>query len=267
MPVPLGAGRRLHAKVLIGVYDESVRLIVGSANLTEPGYRRNREIVAVLTASAKRPAEARLIASAIGEMGRLVEQWTTDSARRLQSLALRRLDEWAAEETAMEQWFAWGGGEQALWRQFLDRWPTTDQVERISIVSPFWSEESADGPVTSFVTALRQNGSLATNATLLLLTEAAPNTQASYKPKLPESYGDFDARSIGIEASALAVDPRVPRKKWAWARSSQVPAACTPRSYCLRGRVVRRSSSDPRTSLGTAGDSCQISFGQTSKRG
>lgn len=212
VPVQLGLGRLLHAKVLIGVYDESVRLIIGSANLTEPGYRRNREIVGVLTASAKRAAYVHLIADAIGEMGRLLDPWTTDSARRLQSLALQRLEEWAVGENlaAEQQWFAWGGAEQPLWQQFLSRWPTTDQVERISIVSPFWSEENADGPVKSFVTALRQNGTLAMNAEVRLLTDATPDTQASYRPKLPESYGHFDARALGIQASALAIDPRVP---------------------------------------------------------
>jgi hypothetical protein len=213
VPVRLGVGRLHHAKVLIGVYDESVRLIVGSANLTEPGYRRNREVVAMLTASSKRPGDARLIADAIGEMGNLVERWMSESAQRLQTLALQRLEEWAIDKTPTEQWFAWGGGEQALWQKFLVRWPTTDQVQRISIVSPFWSEESADGPVTSLVSALRQNRTLAANAKVLLLTEAAPDNLSNYKPKLPESYGDFDSRSLGVEASALAVDPRVPPKE------------------------------------------------------
>jgi hypothetical protein len=213
VPVGLGVGRLLHAKVLVGVYDESVRLIVGSANLTESGYRRNREVVAVLTASAKRPGDARLIADAIGEMGNLVERWMTDSARRLQTLALQRLEEWAIDKTPADQWFAWGGGKQALWQKFLARWPTTDQVERISIVSPFWSEESANGPVTTLVRALRQNGTLAANPKVLLLTEAAPDNLSNYKPKLPESYGDFDACSLGVQAIALAVDPRVPPKE------------------------------------------------------
>jgi hypothetical protein len=43
-PVFLHAGRILHAKVLVRVYEEAVCFIFGSANLTEPGYRRNREI-------------------------------------------------------------------------------------------------------------------------------------------------------------------------------------------------------------------------------
>src|SRR5262249_46469434 len=134
----------------------------------------------------EQPAEARLIAGAIRDLGSLVEQWMTASARQLQALALERLDEWAVEENHTAQWFVWGGGERALWRQFLDRWPASEQVRRITIVSPFWSEERVGGPITMFVTALKERGSLMTDAELVLLTEAAPDTQATYKPKLPE---------------------------------------------------------------------------------
>lgn len=59
-PIFLPTGRILHAKVLFGVYEEAIQLIFGSANLTEPGYRRNREVAAALTASAGRPAESRM---------------------------------------------------------------------------------------------------------------------------------------------------------------------------------------------------------------
>jgi phosphatidylserine/phosphatidylglycerophosphate/cardiolipin synthase-like enzyme len=94
VPVSLGAGRILHAKVVICVHDETVRLIVGSANLTEPGYRRNREVVAVLEASAKRPTDAALIASAIQDTNLILAESLTASARQLLELALQRLARW-----------------------------------------------------------------------------------------------------------------------------------------------------------------------------
>ena len=210
VPVPLIAGRSLHAKVLVGVFEEAVRLAVGSANLTEPGYRRNREIVAVLTASAQRPMDARLIAGAIREMGGILQPWMTPGADALRDRALASLDEWATEDNAADQWVAWGGGARALWQQFLDCWPAADHVKSITIVSPFWSEERKGGPITSLVGALRQRRCIAGDAALLLLTEAAPDTQTSYKPKLPETFEKFDARTIGVDATARAVDPRVP---------------------------------------------------------
>ena len=209
-PVSIGAGRILHAKIVIGIYDEAVRLIIGSANLTEPGYRRNREVVAVLTASAKRPADTELIENAIREMPPLFDPWTSPATRQLLDLALQRLGEWLPTPSNSEQWVAWGGGERALWQQYIESWPQTDQVQRITVVSPFWSEERVDGPITTFVTAISKLGCLAQNAKLLMLTEAAPDKEATFKPRLPTSFGDFDARSLGLEALALAVDPGVP---------------------------------------------------------
>lgn len=59
VPLALEAGRALHAKILLAVYHNAVRMVVGSANLTEPGFRRNREVIAVFSASEIR-AIARL---------------------------------------------------------------------------------------------------------------------------------------------------------------------------------------------------------------
>ena len=209
-PVPLKTGRILHAKVMLSVHEEAVRLIVGSSNLTEPGYRRNREVVAVLTASANRPAEAKLITDAIRGFDGLLSNWMTPSASELCEIAEKRLAEWQGDLDVDDQWFVWGGGETPLWKQVLDHWPMNDVVHRITVVSPFWSEERKGGPVATFVSALKSADSLADDAELRLLTEAAPDKQATYKPKLPETFRDFNAQSIGIRAYAMAVDPRVP---------------------------------------------------------
>jgi hypothetical protein len=209
-PVFLHAGRILHAKVLVRVYEEAVCFIFGSANLTEPGYRRNREIAVALTASAKHPTDSQIVRGALHGLRPLLKPWITPSAGQLCDLAEERLNEWAGGASEQEQWFAWGGGAEPLWRQVIERWPSHDHVERVTIVSPFWSEELDSGPVTKFVAAMRDLDGLAANAELRLLTEAAPDKQGTYKPKLPESFAKFDAGSIGVSAVAFAVDPRVP---------------------------------------------------------
>jgi hypothetical protein len=209
IPASLTRGRKLHAKVLVGVFERAVRLAVGSANLTEPGYRRNREVIAVLTASPGRPENARLIAGAIEEMGSILEPWLKPGARELRARALAILDEWGEHDSADDRWFTWSGGGSALWERFLKRWPANDRVKNITIVSPFWSEEGQGSPISSFVGALSKRDLIARGTTLLLLTEAAPETQTSYKPKLPETFAQFDARNIGVDAIARAVDPRV----------------------------------------------------------
>lgn len=209
-PVFLQTGRILHAKVLLAVYEDAVRFTFGSANLTEPGYRRNREIAAALTGSAKRPVEARLVRQAMQGLRPLLNRWITESAAQLCELAEERLAEWAEDESGPKQWFIWGGGPVPIWRQVISHWPEHDRVNRITVVSPFWSDEGESGPVTKFIGTLREETRLSPNVELRLLTEAAPDKQGTYKPKLPESFATFDASSIGVSASAFAVDPRVP---------------------------------------------------------
>jgi len=209
-PVPLGAGRILHAKVFIAVYEQAIRLVVGSANLTEPGYRRNREAVAVLTASERQPGDAKLIAEGIEGLQDLLGDWLTRGARELLQRALQLLEPWRNAANSQEDWFCWSGGKQPLWRQFLARWPDQEELQRITIVSPFWSEERHQGPVTTLIQTLRESKSLTPFPKLRLWTEAAPDTQTAYRPSLPGSFASFDGTQLGLVAHAVAVDPRVP---------------------------------------------------------
>jgi hypothetical protein len=48
LPVTLPGGGVLHAKLSLLVWKNCIRILIGSANLTEPGYRRNREVMAAL---------------------------------------------------------------------------------------------------------------------------------------------------------------------------------------------------------------------------
>jgi HKD family nuclease len=47
LPVTLPSGGVLHAKLTILAWENCIRVLIGSANLTEPAYRRNQEVVAV----------------------------------------------------------------------------------------------------------------------------------------------------------------------------------------------------------------------------
>jgi hypothetical protein len=53
LPVSLPLGGVLHAKLTILAWENCIRVLIGSANLTEPAYRRNQEIVAVLDFGAE----------------------------------------------------------------------------------------------------------------------------------------------------------------------------------------------------------------------
>lgn len=48
LPVTLPSGGVLHAKLTLLAWERCVRVLIGSANLTEPAYRRNQELIAAL---------------------------------------------------------------------------------------------------------------------------------------------------------------------------------------------------------------------------
>jgi hypothetical protein len=48
LPVALPRGGVLHAKLTVLSWENCIRVLIGSANLTEPAYRRNQEVMAVL---------------------------------------------------------------------------------------------------------------------------------------------------------------------------------------------------------------------------
>ena len=127
-------GSALHAKVTLLLFDRAVRLIVGSANLTEPGYRQNREAVAVMTASQTSKKEASLIAQALVEMGSALSPWLTDDARKLIRRSIELLKPWQNGTTDTDTTIVWSNGQTKLWQEFLARWPVGELLKRISIL-------------------------------------------------------------------------------------------------------------------------------------
>lgn len=211
-PVAVGRGQILHAKVTLLVYDRAVRLIVGSANLTEPGYRKNREVAATLRATPEDQRHVPMLRQAIAGMRvHLADRWN-EAAERAASLAVIRLSEWGdAAPSEQDSWFAWSGRDDTmpLLRQMVERWPEDDRVHTITIVSPFWSEERGDGPLAQLIDVLRAHGSLASGARLRLLADARPVGDNKFLPILPESYRTWNATGAGVIATAAAVDPSV----------------------------------------------------------
>jgi len=214
IPVALEHGRALHAKVTLLLFENAVRLIVGSANLTEPGYRENREGTAVLTVTEKDQAEAPLIRAALETLPNILSPWWDQECASLQDAAFGLLESLAPASPASENaWFVWGGGENPLWSQFLSHWPKQEPVQTISIVSPFWSDDANQTAMRTLIRELGSRHCLAAEPVTHLYTEAVPDTQTTYKPSLPDHYGTFDFRSLGVKVFARAVDPAVLREE------------------------------------------------------
>jgi hypothetical protein len=199
-------GSALHAKVTLLLFDRGVRLIAGSANLTEQGYRLNREVVAVMTASQTSKKEAPIIAQALAGMGAALASWLTDEARDLIRCSMETLEPWLNAGTDPDTAFLWSYGQTKLWREFLARWPVSELIKRISILSPFWSED-AGVTLTAFLAELKKSGVLAADAEVRLLTDAFEGPDRKFMPVLPLGYAAYDWLALGVKATAQAVSP------------------------------------------------------------
>ena len=205
LPAVGSRGQLLHAKVLLVVHEHAVRFQVSSANLTEAGYRENREVALPLVASDQSPETAATIMQAAEIMPEVLARWWTQGAAAVHELAMERLRSWAGTPHH-DTTIVWGGGATPLWKQVVDRWPAGQKIERISVVSPFWSEEGPNGPFTTLVTELRKTGSLAPGAKIELYTEAQSLSPGVFRPQLP-TLGPIDPQALDVHLSARAVDP------------------------------------------------------------
>jgi hypothetical protein len=204
----VGPGEQmLHAKVTLLVYDRAVRLLVTSANLTQAGYRQNREVASVFGATARKPAQASLLRQAILGMPAPLGDWWTDGCRKVHALALERLEEFGAGREPLDASFVWSGAGEPLHRTFVSQWDKAEPVRAIHIVSPFWSEEDGSGPIARFVNELREHASLDPAIGVRLYADA--DIYRGNRPKLPASLGEFDDKVLGVRASAAAADPSV----------------------------------------------------------
>ncbi len=198
-----------HAKLILAVHAEAVRLLVGSANLTTTGYRENREVAVALAATRRRPRAGALIRQALADLPARFGPWWSEAARTAWGAAIEKLDAFAAPHDSSDAWFAWGGDETPLWKRFVEQWPEGEPIQRVRIVSPFWSEEEQDGPFERLIGALRERRARVDGADALLVASPVPDGATSYLPGLPRSLSRFDFTRLGVRAWAVAARPTV----------------------------------------------------------
>jgi hypothetical protein len=205
MPAIGSGGMKLHAKVLVVVQERAVRLLVGSANLTDNSYRHNREVVLPIIATAQTPELSSLVEQALIAMPTVLRPWWTEYADRVHFLALQTMADWHKSAPANDR-FVWSWGEQSLSTQFTSLWPD-EKIKAVTVISPFWSDEGDNGPLDQLLRQLGYNRLAGAN--VRLLTEAAPETQTTFRPTIPAALAAWDTRRLGIQAQVEAVDPHV----------------------------------------------------------
>jgi len=201
-------GSVLHAKVTLLLFERAVRFIIGSANLTKQGYRENREVIAVLTATQKSKKEAALITQGLVQMESALNPWLTPEARKLIRRSIETVQPWLNGDADPDTSFTWSNGQTLLWREFVARWPVGETVKRISILSPFWSQD-ASLTLSEFLTQLKNVGPLAADAEVRLLTDAFKNPNGEFIPVLPPAYASQNWKALGVRATAQPVNPEV----------------------------------------------------------
>ena len=207
VPVSPGAGRRLHAKVTLIVYEKGCRVVVASANLTEQGYRANRECAAVFTVTDEDRGDAHILNEAIAGLRREMGPWWTEGAERVAEAAEQFIGQAQIDED-IDTRFAWSGGKASLLDDFLQATPS-EPIQELTIVSPFWSEGAESRFLEAFLGKLKSRDLIGEDMKLSFLTEAKHDGEDDFLPILPPGFGAFDFGAYGIKATAQGVDPSV----------------------------------------------------------
>lgn len=168
----------LHAKISLLCWSKLVRLIIGSANLTEDGYRRNREAYGVVDfhegSESPRPVlqevlqYLRLTAdAAIAEDDSLPLQRMRRFLDRVQALSRAwgtTGDEHEREPVRVTTLLT-GPGRPDLFSQLSSRWPGNSPPHSAWVVSPFFDppEAKRNQPAESLWDLLRKRGETKVN--------------------------------------------------------------------------------------------------------
>lgn len=140
-----------HAKISVLGWADSIRVIIGSGNLTEPGYRRNLEVFGRLEAARAEPGQVREILSCVDFIERIAARALGDETRpgpkrrALEALSDLRMHVrgWpqAAERGARTVPVFSGVGE-SVFSQLRDVWPGGSPPRAAEVLSPFFDEPS-----------------------------------------------------------------------------------------------------------------------------
>jgi hypothetical protein len=149
-----------HAKLALLVWANRVRVVVGSGNLTEPGYRKNLEVLGCLETARDEDGNHAAVLESITFLERVAEHALGDEARsgprqRLRdTLAAARalIQDWPHEEQRRPRVVpVFGGVGPSIFDQLRERWPSGSPPRYVHVVSPFFD---ADPQTAAVVPAL-----------------------------------------------------------------------------------------------------------------
>ncbi len=151
----------MHAKISLLVWNDHVRAIVASANLTPEGYRRNQECASVLDFDSS-SADRALLDPLLGYLREILE--TTQGVARARALGLldwvdANLPHSVASARGLQRRLVLVGPERPSLFDQLDQHLPATRPETADVVSPFFDDAARPGgPEARLWQMLRQRG-------------------------------------------------------------------------------------------------------------
>lgn len=155
-----------HAKVSMLVWGNHVRVIIGSGNLTEPGYRRNLEVFGTIELSKQEGGDRAAVEQVIDFLevmvGLAVGDDTADTPkmRVRQAIATirRRIARWP-NMPAKNVSPVFGRPGQGVLPRVVSEWPDSGPPRTASVVSPFFDSPGRDrDTIRALVAAMAKRG-------------------------------------------------------------------------------------------------------------
>lgn len=180
--IPIGH-RVHHAKVLLIHRRRRIRMIVGSANLTNEGFRRFREVAAVLDFYPGGRLPPAVLDRAIDRWVEALGEAADPSLLHVLETARIAAQDWQTSDTPPSlPEVVFGGGSQPLWKQLVEGWPKGEPVLDWQICSPFWPQIEdglSHNPFEAIAAGLAQRGATLEDCRLELIARAdAPSEVA-----------------------------------------------------------------------------------------
>jgi hypothetical protein len=157
-----------HAKLALLVWTNCVRVVIGSGNLTEPGYRKNLEVFGCLETAREQAGHHAAVLASITFLERVADRALGDEAPPRPKQRLR--DTLAAAQALIEGWPQEGRGRarvvpifgglgRSIFDQLRARWPAGSPPRDAHVVSPFFdADPQTVGVIPALVEGLAKRG-------------------------------------------------------------------------------------------------------------
>jgi hypothetical protein len=157
--LPVGVSRAAqHAKISILCWGDFVRVIIGSGNLTESGYRKNLEVFGCLEAARGEAGQVSELLSCVDFFERIAALALGDETRS--GPKRRVLDALSDLRTHVRDWPQapargaraiplFGGVGESVFSQLSDAWPSGPPPRAAEVLSPFFDEASNSSEMIS----------------------------------------------------------------------------------------------------------------------